>query len=96
MKSLFIPNNFNHGNFQKTDTGSKSQDICQELTVTTGYTQASSSEILRILQKTMIVEWYMLHSSIEAKWSPNDCFIMKISEMDRSKRLRFVETDVQN
>ena len=38
----------------------------------------------------------MLHSSIEAKWSPNDCFIMKISEMDRSKRLRLVETDVQN
>ena len=67
MKSLFIPNKFNHGNFQKTDAGSKSQDICQELTVTTGHTQGSSSEILRILQKTMIVGWYMLHSSIETK-----------------------------
>ena len=86
MKSLFIPNKFNHGNFQKTDAGSKSQDICQELTVTTGHTQASSSEILRILQNTMIVGWYMLHSSTEAKWSPHNCFIKKISEMDRSKQ----------
>ena len=28
----------------------------------------------------------MLHSSTEAKWSPHDCFLMKISEMDRSKQ----------
>ena len=67
MKSLFIPTEFNHRNFQKIDAGSKSQDICQELTVTTGHAQASSSEILRILQKTMIVGWYMLYSSTEAK-----------------------------
>ena len=86
MKSLFRPNKFNHGNFQKTDAESKSQDVCQELTVTTGQTQASSSEILKILQNTMIVGWYTLHSSTEAKWSPHDCFIMKISEMDRSKQ----------
>ena len=85
MKSLFIPNRFNDGNFQKTDAGNKSQDIFQELTVTTGHAQAFS-EILRILQNTMIVGWYMLHSSTEAKWSPHDCFIMKISEMDRSKQ----------
>ena len=86
MKSLFIPNKFNHGNFQKTDAGSKSQDICQELTVTPGHTQASSSEILRILQKPVIIGWYTLHSSTEAKWSLHDCFIKKISEMDHSKQ----------
>ena len=86
MKSLFITNKFNHGNFQKSDAGSKSQDICQELTVTTGHTQASSSEILRILQNTMIVGWYMLRSSTEAKWSPHCCFIMRISEMDCLKQ----------
>ena len=50
-----MPYNFNYGHFQKTDAGSKSQDICQELTATTGHTQASSSEILTILQNTMIV-----------------------------------------
>ena len=81
---MFIPNKFNHGNFQKTDAGRKSQDTCQELRVTTDHTQASSSEILRILQNTMIVGWYMLHNSTEAKWSPHDCFIMKILKMDRS------------
>ena len=86
MKSLFIPDTFNHGNFQKTDAGSKSQDICQELAVTTDHTQASSSEVLRILQNTMTVGWYTLHSSAEAKWSPHDCFVMKTSEMDRSKQ----------
>ena len=86
MKILFIPNKFNHGNFQKTDAGSKSQDICQELTVTIGHTQASFSEILRILQNTITVGWYTLHSSTEAKWSPHDCSIMKISEVDRSKQ----------
>ena len=79
---MFIPNKFNYGNFQKTGAGSKSHDICQELTVTTGHTQASPSEIVRILQNTMIVGWYILHSSMEAKLSPHDCFIMKISEMD--------------
>ena len=83
MKSLFIHNKFNHGNFQKTDAGCKSEDTCQELTVTTGHTKAYSSEILRILQKTMIVRWHMLHSSTETKWSPHDCLIMKISEIDR-------------
>ena len=86
MKSLLIPNKFNHRNFQKIDAGRKSQDIYQELTVTTGHTQASFSEILRILQNTMIVGWYTLHSSTEAKWSPHICFIKKISEMDRSKQ----------
>ena len=86
MKNLFISNKFNHGNFQETDAGSKSQDICQELTVTTGHTPVSSSKILRTLQNTMIVGWYMLHSSAEAKWSPQSCFIMKISEINRLKQ----------
>ena len=62
-----MPNKFNHASFQKTDAGSKTQDICQELTVTTGHTEASSSEILRILQNIIIVGWYTLHSSTEAK-----------------------------
>ena len=73
MKSLFIPTKFNHGNFQKTNAGSKSEDICQELTVM-AIPQVFSSEILRIIQNTMVVGWYMLHSSTEAKWSPRDCF----------------------
>ena len=55
--------------------------------VTIGHIQASSSEILRILQNTMIVGWYMLHSSTEAKCPPHNCFIMKISEMDCSKQI---------
>ena len=86
MKSWFIPNKFNQGNFQITDTGNKSQDNCQELTVTTGHPQASSFEILRIFQNIMIAGWYMLQSSTEAKWSPNNSLIMKISEMDRLKQ----------
>ena len=86
MRSLFIPTQFNHGNFKNVGDGIKSQDICQELTVTTGHTQGSSSEILRILQNTMIVRWYMLHVSTEAKWSSRDCFILKILEMNRSKQ----------
>ena len=86
MKSLFIRNKFNHGNFQNNDAGGKSQDVCQELTVTTGHIQAFSSEILRIVQNTIIVGWYMLNSSTETKWSPHNCFIMKISEMDQSKQ----------
>ena len=81
-----MPYKFNHGNFQKTDAGSKIQDICQELRVTTGHTQASPSEILKILQNTMIVGWYTLHRFTEAKWSPHNCFIKKIAEMDRSKQ----------
>ena len=64
----------------------KAKIFVKNLTVATGHTQASSSEILRILQNTMIVGWYMLHSSTEAKWSPHDCFIMKLSEMDRLKQ----------
>ena len=83
---LYLIYKFNYGNFQKTDAGSKSQDICQELTVTTSHTEASSSEILRIFWNTTIVGWYMLYSSIEAKLSPHDCFIMNISEMDCSKQ----------
>ena len=70
MESLFIPNMLNHGNFQKSVARSKSQDICQELIVSTGHTQASSSGRLRILQNTMIAGWYTLHSSTDAKWSP--------------------------
>ena len=69
MKSLFTPTKYNHRNFKNIDAEIKSQNICQELTVTTGHTQASSSDILRILQNTMIVGWYMLHGSTEAKWS---------------------------
>ena len=32
-------NKFKEENFQKTDTEGKSQDICQELTVTSGYSK---------------------------------------------------------
>ena len=30
---------FNQGNFQKADVRGKSQDLCQEITVTTGHTK---------------------------------------------------------
>ena len=62
-EKFVIPNKFNQGNFKKTDARSKNQDICQELTVASGDTKRSFSDILRILLNMMIVGWYTLGSS---------------------------------
>ena len=45
-------NKFNQGNFQKIDIESESQDICQELTVTSGRTKQSFPEIFGTFLKT--------------------------------------------
>ena len=92
---MFIPNKFNHGSFQKTDAGSKSQGICQELTVTTGHTQASSSEILRILQNTMIVGWYMLIALQRQNDHHTVVSLRKFQKWIIQNRLKLVQTHVQ-
>ena len=38
-------NKLKQGNFQKTDVGGESQDICQELAVTSGHTKLFFSKI---------------------------------------------------
>ena len=45
-------NKFNQGNFQKIDIESESQDICQELTVTSGRAKQSFPEIFGTFLKT--------------------------------------------
>ena len=56
IKPSLVPvksyNKFNQGNFQKTDTEGKSQDICQELTVTCGHTKLFFSELFGGFLKT--------------------------------------------
>ena len=42
MKVIISYNKFNLENYQKTDVGGKSQDICQELTVTNTHTLKNS------------------------------------------------------
>ena len=47
VKPSLVPvksyNKFNQGKFQKNDIGGKSQDICQERTVTSGHTKMKDS-----------------------------------------------------
>ena len=47
VKPSLVPvksyNKFNQGKFQKNDIGGKSQDICQERTVTSGHTKIKDS-----------------------------------------------------
>ena len=45
-------NKLKQGNFQKTDVGGESQDICQELAVTSGHTKSFFSKILGRFLKT--------------------------------------------
>ena len=53
-------NKLKQGNFQKTDVGGESQDICQELAVTSDHTKYFF--FLEILKNMAIIGRYMLHS----------------------------------
>ena len=55
-------NKLKQGNFQKTDVGGESQDICQELAVTSDHTKSFFFSFLEILKNMAIIGRYMLHS----------------------------------
>ena len=61
----------NQGNFQKTDAGGKSQDICQELAVTSGHTKAYFSKIFWEFLKT---QRHMMVYAIISSSNPEESF----------------------
>ena len=70
----------NQGNFQKTDAGGKTQDICQELAVTSGHTKAYFSKIFQVFLKTqqhMMVYAIISSSNPEKNFRKNSTGLTK-------------------
>ena len=93
-EKFVISNKFNQGNFQKTNAGSKSQDICQELTVTSGHAKAYFTEILRIRQNTITVGRYMQVALVRQNGhhTVTTVLLRKYHKWTVQNRLRLVET----